>query len=164
MLILESQYAKKIGLPGYSSHQFAVTLRTEISNLADLEKTTADLYQRLQTAVNSQIANPGLVPSSNGALTPPAPTSRTTPAPVPPRDEEPHWKCSDKQQALILKIVGDHDLDKTAVDALAQERFGAGVRQLNKLQTSALIEELLETNSAPGDRGGRARPVYGRPR
>ncbi len=30
------------------------------------------------------------------------------------------------------------------VDDLAQERFGHGVRQLNKLEASGLIDELLE--------------------
>lgn len=144
MLILESQYAKKIGLPGYSSHQFAVTLRTELTDLSQLEKTTADLYQRLQAAVDSQIINPGLVPSSNGGQSAPAPTPRiTTPA---PREEE-QWKCSEKQQALILKIVAEANLDNAAVDALAQERFGAGVRQLNKLQASSLIDELADSQS-----------------
>ena len=30
MIVLESNYSKKIGLPQYSSHQFSITLRTEI--------------------------------------------------------------------------------------------------------------------------------------
>jgi hypothetical protein len=29
MITLECNYSKKLGLPGYSSHQFAITLRTE---------------------------------------------------------------------------------------------------------------------------------------
>lgn len=39
MLIIEANYAKKVGLPAYSSHQFAVTLRTELTDLSQLEKT-----------------------------------------------------------------------------------------------------------------------------
>jgi hypothetical protein len=165
MLIIEANYAKKVGLPAYSSHQFAVTLRTELTDLSQLEKTVADLYQRLQAAVDTQIINPGLVPTANGAMATPAPQPPTRapaappPAPVQQRGDEQTWRCSLKQQALILKIVGEHNLDKTAVDALAQERFGTGVRQLNKLQASSLIDELIETNS-PARRGGRARPVY----
>ena len=158
-IILESSYSKKIGLPSYSSHQFAVTLRTELSDLSQLEKTCADLYQRLQAAVDTQLVNPGLVPTANGELSAPAPRT-TSPAPAQPRDDD-QWKCSDKQRDLILQIVAEHNLDKAAVDALAQERFGAGVRQLNKLQASSLIDELLETHSKPGTRGnGRSRPVY----
>ena len=33
MITLECNYSKKLGLPGYSSHQFAITLRTEIADL-----------------------------------------------------------------------------------------------------------------------------------
>ncbi len=157
-IIIEANYAKKVGLPAYSSHQFAVTLRTELTDLSQLEKTCADLYQRLQAAVDTQIVNPGLVPTANGELSAPAPRTASTP---PQSRDDDQWKCSDKQRDLILKIVAEHSLDKAAVDALAQERFGAGVRQLNKLQASSLIDELLETHSKPGTRGnGRARPVY----
>lgn len=159
MLIIEANYAKKVGLPAYSSHQFAVTLRTELTDLSQLEKTAADLYQRLQAAVDAQIINPGLVPTANGALATPGPAPHPLPAPMPPRGDEQTWRCSEKQRDLILKIVAEHNLDKTAVDALAQERFGTGVRQLNKLQASSLIDELIETNS-PARRGGRARPAY----
>lgn len=159
MLIIEANYAKKVGLPAYSSHQFAVTLRTELTDLSQLEKTAADLYQRLQAAVDAQIINPGLVPTANGALATPGPAPHPLPAPMPPRGDEQTWRCSEKQRDLILKIVDENHLDKTAVDALAQERFGTGVRQLNKLQASSLIDELIETNS-PARRGGRARPVY----
>jgi hypothetical protein len=152
-IIIEAVYAKKVGLPGYSSLQFGVTLRTELTDLAQLEKTTVDLYQRLQAAVDAQIVNPGLVPATPGA---PAPRAM---APVPGTDE-PQWRCSDKQRDLILKIVAEHALDKTEVDQLAQERFGAGVRALNKLQASSLIDELLETYASQNRRGGRARPIY----
>jgi hypothetical protein len=98
------------------------------------------------------------MPTANGDLTAPAPRIASPTAQS--RDDD-AWKCSDKQRDLILKIVAEHDLDKAAVDALAQERFSAGVRHLNKLQASSLIDELLETHSNPATRrGGRARPVY----
>ncbi|MEI6561582.1 MAG: hypothetical protein WCO68_05785 [Verrucomicrobiota bacterium] len=42
------------------------------------------------------------------------------------------------------KIVRENDLDKHDIEALAQDRFGVGVRQLNRLQASGLIDELLE--------------------
>ena len=159
MLILDAQYAKRIGLPGYSSHQYSVSLKSELSDFSQLEKTVTDLYQRLQAAVDTQIVNPGLVPTANGELSAPAPRT-TNPTPAQPSNDD-AWRCSTRQRDLIQKIVAEHDLDKAAVDALAQERFGAGVRQLNKLQASSLIDELLETHSKPGTRGnGRARPVF----
>ena len=46
-------------------------------------------------------------------------------------------------------------LDKTKVDQLAQDRFGKGVKQLNKLEASGLIEELLEQTGQSKPRGQR---------
>jgi hypothetical protein len=31
MVILEATYSKKLGLPGYSSHQYSVTVRAEVA-------------------------------------------------------------------------------------------------------------------------------------
>ena len=58
----------------------------------------------------------------------------------------PAWKCSDKQKDLILKLVEEHQLDKADIEALAVERFGKGVRLLNKVEASGLIDELLDTH------------------
>jgi len=35
---IECNYAKKIGLPGYSSHQYSVSIRTEVTDLAQIEQ------------------------------------------------------------------------------------------------------------------------------
>ena len=32
-IVIEANYTKKLGLPGYSSHQYSVTLRTELADL-----------------------------------------------------------------------------------------------------------------------------------
>jgi hypothetical protein len=50
----------------------------------------------------------------------------------------------DKQRDLILKIVAENKLDKKEIENLAKERFNLGVKALNKLQASGLIDELLE--------------------
>jgi hypothetical protein len=47
----------------------------------------------------------------------------------------------------VLKIVKEHNLDKAEIDALAVQRFGHGVTDLNKLEASGLIGELLERYS-----------------
>ena len=141
-VILEVSYSKKVGLPAYSSHSCSVTLRTELADLNQLEKTNAELYARLQASVDAQLVNAGHVPAETGR------SNGTTP---PPADT---WRCSDKQRDLILTITAEHALDKAALEELAQSRFGAGVRQLHKVQASALIDELIETH-------GR-RPVGGR--
>ena len=54
------------------------------------------------------------------------------------------WKCSPKQKELIIKITDENRLDKNVVEQLAQERFSKGVKELNKLEASGLIEELIE--------------------
>src|ERR1051326_531745 len=43
MITLECNYSKKIGLPGYSSHQFSITLKTEISDLNQVQPESARL-------------------------------------------------------------------------------------------------------------------------
>ncbi len=162
-VIIEANYAKKVGLPAYSSHQFSVTLRTELVDLSALEKTAAELYGRLQAAVDGQITKPGLVPSPDGdRFVPTVPENTVV---VERRGDEQTWRCSVKQRDLILKIVDEHQLDKAGVEALAQQRFGAGVRQLNKLQASSFIDELLETHGSRGDpRRGTRRAYPGRVR
>jgi hypothetical protein len=63
------------------------------------------------------------------------------------------WNCSPKQQALTEKVVADNNLEKAKVEALAQDRFGKGVKALNKLEASGLIEELLEQTGQNKGRG-----------
>ena len=155
MIALTCVYSKKLGLPGYSSHQFAITLQTEITNLAQVQAESARLYRLLQEGVDTSIKEVGFLPTngngrgngqgqgngSNG-------NSQT--------GDNGAWGCSEKQKNLILKITDENNLDKNEVEALAQERFGKGVKALNKLEASGLIEELLEkTGQSKGN--GRSR-------
>jgi hypothetical protein len=169
MITLEANYSKKIGLPGYSSHQFSVTLKSELADVSQAEQESARLYEVLQQSVDNNIQQIGYLPTQtsngngnghsngNGNGTHTSPTNnnghtngnglrkfngnRSVRSSVAENDG---WKCSDKQRDLILKITDEHKLDKVQVDQLAQDRFGKGVKQLNKLEASALIEELLE--------------------
>ena len=141
-VILEASYSKKLGLPQYSSHQYAVTVRLELADLAQLEKTNAELYAQLQNAVDTQIQRPGFTPA--------AATGNGTQGPNGSQEAEPAWSCTDRQRELILSLVDEHGLDKHAIESLAQQRFGVGVRQLNRLQASGLIDELLETHGGNG--------------
>ena len=61
-LILEANYSKKIGLPHYSSHQFMVTLRTEITDLSTVQAESDRLYGLLQTAVDNSLQRVGYLP------------------------------------------------------------------------------------------------------
>jgi hypothetical protein len=152
MITLECNYSKKLGLPGYSSHQFSITLRTEIADLNQVQAESARLYKLLQDGVDTSIKETGYLPtngngngngqrgnhSSNGSSTVGADT----------------WNCSEKQKNLILRTVEEHKLEKAKVEELAQDRFGKTVKALNKLEASGLIEELLEMT---GQSKGRSR-------
>jgi hypothetical protein len=146
MLTLECNYSKKIGLPGYSSHQFMVTLRTEISDLGTVQAESGRLYGLLQTVVDASLQQVGWLPQA----TPKNSNGQTD-----------RWQCSDKQRDLILKITEEHQLDKNAVEQLAQERFGKNVKALNKLEASGLIDELLQLTGQKnnGHRFNRSTPA-----
>lgn len=143
-IVLEANYSKKLGLPGYSSHQYSLTVRTELSDLTQVATESARLHTTLQDSVDRELQKTGFLPESN---------------PIAPRGNghngqhhsngrdngnEDRWACSNPQRDLILKITDEHRLDKNKVEQLAQDRFGKGVRQLNKLEASGLIDELLE--------------------
>ena len=141
-IVLEANYSKKLGLPGYSSHQFSITLRTEIPDLTQVQAESTRLYKLLQEGVDTSIKETGYLPEqANG-------NGNGRPANGNGRCE--NWSCSPKQKDLILKIVAEHNLDKNNIEALAQDRFGKAVKALNKLEASGLIDELItQTGGTP---------------
>ena len=151
MITLEANYSKKIGLPNYSSHQFSISLRTELADVSQVEQESSRLYALLQQGVDSSIQQIGYLPNGNG-------NGRSGNGHQTPQSENDKWNCSDKQKDLILKIVDEHRLEKNHVENLAQDRFGKGVKTLNKLEASGLIDELLEQTGQkkPGRRFQRA--------
>ena len=156
MITLETNYSKKIGLPGYSSHQFSVTLKTELADISQAEQESARLYSVLQQSVDNNIQQIGYLPGSNangnGQTGNGHQTSNGNGHHKPENDK---WACSDKQRDLILKITDENKLDKSKVEQLAQDRFGKGVKFLNKLEASGLIEELLEQTGQSKPRNQR---------
>ena len=152
MITLECNYQKKLGLPGYSSHQFSITLRTEIADLNQVQAESARLYKLLQEGVDTSIKETGYLPTNgngNGQR-----SGQSSNGNAPSQAENGAWNCSGKQRDLILKIVEEHKLEKAKVEGLAQDRFGKTVKALNKLEASGLIEELLEMT---GQSKGRSR-------
>lgn len=136
---LIANYSKRLGLPGYSSHQFSVSVETELSAADDIAKESTRLYQLLQSNVDEQMLHTGFVPpidygmeDNNGSAAPKVSTMTPT--------DNGRWKCSDKQKDLILKLVNEHNLNKNEIDHLAQQRFGKSVKQLSKLEASGLID------------------------
>ncbi len=64
-IILEANYSKKIGLPGYSSHQYMLTLRTELSDLSQVSAESQRLHGLLQASVDRELQQPGWLPPGN---------------------------------------------------------------------------------------------------
>jgi hypothetical protein len=156
---LECNYSKKLGLPGYSSHQFAITLRTEISDVNQVQQESARLYKLLQEGVDTSIKEIGYLPGNIGNGSNGNGQRQTGNG----NGDNGAWNCSRKQQDLIEKIVRENNLDKNEVEGLAQERFGKGVKALNKLEASGLIEELFEkTGQTKGNGRGRFQRAGGR--
>jgi len=149
---LIANYSKRLGLPGFSSHQFSVSVETELVTTGDIPGESERLYQLLQHNVDEQILATGFVPPADYGMEE-APREVSGRPPLNGNasaswQRGPAWKCSDKQRELILKIVDEHHLDKASIEALANERFGKGVRLLNKIEASGLIDELLERHGS----------------
>ncbi len=147
-LKLIANYSKRLGLPGFSSHQFSVSVETEIINVEDVAAESTHLYETLQQSVDEQIQQTGFVPDadygSNGNGHQPVNRIKTNGIKTNGNGEG--WHCSDKQRALILKLITDHNLEEVA-EVMSQEMFGASPRDLNKLQASGLIQRILEENA-----------------
>ncbi len=162
---LEANYAKKLGLPNYSSHQYTVSIRTELTDLSQVEAESARLYRLLQDAVDREIQEVGFIPDATTyGMNPPAANGAgehyrnsgngNGNGHAPRRHESGNgngaangngqWRCSEKQQQLIEKIVRENHLDKRDVEQLSVDMFRVGVKQLDRLGASGLIDELLE--------------------
>jgi hypothetical protein len=137
-LVLEANYSKKLGLPGYSSHQYSVTIRTEVSDLAQVESESSRLYRLLQSSVDREIQETGFLPGG------PTAAGQLANGHLNGSHGSDIWRCSSKQKELILQIVGENNLPKARVEELSQQLFGVGVKALNRLQASGLITELTK--------------------
>ncbi len=143
-IVLEANYSKKLGLPGYSSHQYSLTVRTELSDLTQVAAESAKLHTTLQDSVDREIQKTGFLPESKIATPRSNGNGHNGHGNGHTNGNEDRWACSNPQRDLILKITEEHRLDKNKVEQLAQDRFSKGVRQLNKLEASGLIDEMLE--------------------
>ena len=174
-IVLEANYAKKLGLPNFSSHQYSVTIRTELTDLSQVEAESARLYGMLQAAVDREIQEVGFMPDAtrygmnnggnaanghadgNGTGQRPAGQSNGTNGRPASADG---WNCTGGQKSFILRIVSESKLNKTEIEDMAQGLFGIGVKELDKMQASQLIEELLEkTGKAKRPRWGNRQPA-----
>ena len=147
-ILLEFKYDKRLGLPGYSSHDFGISLRTEVNNVADIQEESEKAYRLLQQSVDAQLSNPGFIPSENDK------ESESKGNQANGTDPE-KWNCTERQRGLILKILSQNDLPESAIEEVAQDLHGRPMSELGKLQVSSVISEVL-------DRWGRHKRSNGR--
>jgi len=142
---LVANYSKRLGLPGYSSHQFSVSVETELVTTDDVAGESQRLYELLQTSVDEQIQSTGFVPGATYGMAGDSPGDAATHSATSkaPFNGGP-WSCSDKQRELLLKLVEEHQLDKHDIEALSQQRFNLGVVRLNRLQMSGLLDLVFD--------------------
>jgi hypothetical protein len=160
-LILTSDYSKKLGLPGFSSHQFSVSIQTELTDLDRVPGEVARLYRLLQQAVDREIQQTGFVPGDGYGEVP-----RALPATNgngngngsnvhPDANAEVTWQCSDRQRELITDLAAELKLDDAALDKRSERLFRRPACQLNKLCASGLISDLLAEAGTRRQRDGR---------
>lgn len=144
---LSANYSKKLGLPNYSSHSFSASVEVELTDISQVEQEVQRLYELLQQSVDQEIQHPGFVPDS---ATPPqsAHTQRTNGNP-PAKPLGDRWNCTEGQRGFILRIISDHKMEKREAEELSRQLFGVGVKELNKMQASQLIEDLLAKAGKP---------------
>jgi len=150
-IVIKGEYSKRLGLPGYSSHQFSISVETELSDPNDIPREASKMYSMLQNSVDHEIQQTGFVPGESYGLTKNgSKDEHRNGSPKLSRNTNSQGNgnvrlcCSDPQKELILTLVTENELDRDSVEEIALDRFGVGVKQLNKLQASGLIAELLE--------------------
>jgi len=161
-VILQMTYQKKLGLPNYSGHSCSASLTVEIPDVSVAAQESTKFYTLLQTAVDNEIQQVGWMPDAetygmksgaragNGNTNGNGNANGNGHAPTASRNAE-NWNCTDGQRGFILRIVSESKLNKQDVEDMVQQLFGAGVRDLDKMQASQLIEDLLEKTGKKGN-------------
>ena len=167
---LSANYSKKLGLPQYSSHSFSASVEVELTDISQVEAEVQKLYALLQHSVDQEIQHPGFIPpghsneahQGNGHSAPQNGrtyqingNSRPANASQSPQPVIDHWNCTPGQRGFILRIISDNKMDKQEAEDLSIQLFGIGVKQLNKMQASQLIEDLLVKVGKPATRQTR---------
>jgi hypothetical protein len=152
---LSANYSKKLGLPNYSSHSFSASLEIELSDISQAEQEIQKLYALLQTSVDQEIQQTGFVPQSNGNNGHQR-QHQNGDGQAKPKSEK--WLCTEGQRGFILRLVSENNLQKQDIEDLSNQLFQTGVKQLNRMQASQLIEEILAKCGKPAGRSRWSQP------
>lgn len=149
---LVASYSKRLGLPGFSSHQFEISVTAELSNMDHLTTASTRLYEILQTSVDQQLQHKGFVPSPDYGgkaeiipqqvtVNEPYRNQSSSPAlPVQNGSAEVKWRCSDKQKQCILKLGEKQHIN---IASISSQLFGKQACMLSKMEASSLIAHIL---------------------
>ncbi len=162
-----ANYSKRLGLPGYSSHQFSISVEVELTDLERAPGEAARLYHQLQQSVDREIQHTGFVPDDSYGESNRSPAAQVAspgsngqqrqqqqlPAETPvaaSRSNDgdgavtaPTWQCSAKQHQLINDLARRIGLTDGQLDERALRLFRKPAHQLNKLSASGLISDML---------------------
>jgi len=145
-VIFEAAYSKKLGLPNYSSHSYVVSVRVELRDISQVHEESTKLYKMLQAAVDKDIESVGFIPDAtqygmnNGNQTNGNGHQHHEPSGI-----------SQKQLDLINKVTKENNINKNDLEKMAVDLFGGGVRTLNRMQASNLIDELFDKYGRKGN-------------
>jgi hypothetical protein len=166
-ITLSANYSKKLGLPKFSSHSFSACVEIELTDISQVESECRKLYELLQHSVDQEIQTIGFVPDQQYG-TPGASHSNSRSLSQENGSNIRHmprqsanadaWNCTAGQRGFIQRIVNENQLDKSEVEELAHQLFGIGVKQLDKMQASQLIEDLLAKAGKPSGQNRWRKP------
>ena len=107
-ILLEIHYDKRHGLPGYSSHDFGVSLKTEVTDLDQIRQESERAYQIQQKIVDSQIIYRGYVPEhvNNSGKSNQEEKDNTSEGIDKNDNNTEKWNCTVRQRDLILNVLG----------------------------------------------------------
>ena len=138
-ILLEFKYDKRLGLPGYSSHDFGISLKTEVTDVNEIGEESERVYRILQQSVDSQIVHKGYVPEQINDSTGSDQDNSKEPNVDPDK-----WNCTERQKGLLLTILDRNGLEPIVVEDLSREIHGRSMADLGKMQVSAVIGEVLD--------------------
>jgi hypothetical protein len=156
-VLLQITYQKKLGLPNFSSHSCSVSVQVEVADLSHVAEENNRLYKLLQASVDEEIQKVGFMPDATKYG-----MDETNGNGNGHQRQQPQSDAgiSEKQLDLVNRIIRDNNASKTEVENMAVELFGGGVRTLNRMQGSQLIDELFtkyprRNGSGNGNSNGR---------
>lgn len=131
---LEVHFSRKRGEPEFSSRQASLTLRVEISDLTNIHTESDRLFGLVRECVDAELENY----CNTGDTTSRPPSASGHGRWIPP---------TEAQLKLIDKVCKEHKVHPDEIESLVKDRFGCSLDQIQKLQASSLIQELLDRYS-----------------